>query len=193
MLHRGDPDSCVFLSGDHNIYPVRGGLQLLRIAVLLYRINAIQQNQLPSDAVPLGSDLEFPSTTTITVMEHSIKRVDLMKQPYLNDQLAALEQLYRATKARKHLIQSENGPHIHSKYTVTRPPFGDQLGSGSVAIRISSLAQFHAAIRCILLALKDLHGATFANTNIWWPNVMKCSNTMFCMIDLGTAVKFMEC
>ena len=50
MLCRDDPDSCVVLSGDHNIYSMRGRLQLLRLAVLLYRILAIQQTQLPSDA-----------------------------------------------------------------------------------------------------------------------------------------------
>ena len=190
MLRRDDPNSCLVLSGDHNIYPMRGRLQLLRIAVLLYRILAIQQTQLPSDAVPLGSELEFSSGTTITVMEDSIiKRVDLEKQPHLIDQLAALQQLYRATKASKHLIRSEDGPHIRTKYTVTLFPFGDQLGSGSVAVRITSLTQLQAAIRCILLALKDLHAATFAHTDIRWPNVIKCSNTMFCLIDLETAVK----
>ena len=190
MLRRDDPDSCVVLTGDHNIYPMRGRLQLLRIAVLLYRILAIQQTQLPSDAVPLGSELEFTSGTTITVMEDSIiKRVDLEKQPHLIDQLAALQQLYRATKASKHLIRSEDGPHIRTKYTVILFPFGNQLGSGSVAVRITSLAQLQAAIRCILLALKDLHAATFAHTDIRWPNVIKCSNTMFCLIDLETAVK----
>ena len=75
MLRRDDPDSCVVLSGEHNIYPMRGRLQLVRIAVLLYRILAIQQTQLPSDAVPLGSELEFTSGTTITVMEDYILSV----------------------------------------------------------------------------------------------------------------------
>ena len=51
MLHRDDPDSCQVLSGDHSIYDIKGRLELLRIAVLLYRILAIQQTQLPSDAV----------------------------------------------------------------------------------------------------------------------------------------------
>ena len=55
MQRRDDPDSCHVLSGDHSIYDFRGRLELLRIAVLLYRILAIQQTQLPSDAVPLGS------------------------------------------------------------------------------------------------------------------------------------------
>ena len=169
---------------------MRGRLQLLRIAVLLYRILAIQQTQLPSDAVPPGSVLEVTSGTTINVMEDFIiKRVDLEKQPYLIDQLAALQQLYRATKASKHLIQSEDGPHIRTKYTVTLSPFGEQLGSGSVAVRITSLAQLKAAIMCILLALKDLHAATFAHTDVRWSNVIKCSNAMFCLIDLETAVK----
>ena len=189
VLRRDDPDSCIVLSGDH-IYPMRGRLQLLRIAVLLYRILAIQQTQLPSDAVPLGSEREFTSGTTIVVMEDFvIKRVDLEKQSHLIDQLAALQQLYRATKASKHLIRSGDGSHIRTKYTVTLFPFGDQLGSGSVAVRITSLARLQAAIRCILLALRDLHAATFAHTDIWWPNVIKCSNTMFCLIDLETAVK----
>ena len=140
--------------------------------------------------MPLGSELEFTSGTTITVMEDSIiKRVDLEKQPHLIGQLAALQQLYKATKASKHLIRSEAGPHICTKYTVTLFPFGDQLGSGSIALRITSTAQLKAAIRCILLALKDLHTATFAHTDIWWPNVIKCSDTMFCLIDLEAAEK----
>ncbi|KAL3154317.1 hypothetical protein ABBQ32_013801 [Trebouxia sp. C0010 RCD-2024] len=190
MLRRDDPDSCLVLSGDHNIYAMRGRLQLLRIAVLLYRILAIQQTQLPRDAVPLGSELEFPSGTTITVMEdYIIKRVDLEKQPHLVDQLQALQQLYKATRASKHLIRSEEGPHIRTRYTVILSPFGDQLGSGSPAVEITSLVQLQAAIRCILLALKDLHAAAFAHTDIRWPNVIKCSNTVFCLIDLETAVK----
>ncbi|KAL3135057.1 hypothetical protein ABBQ32_008003 [Trebouxia sp. C0010 RCD-2024] len=99
-------------------------------------------------------------------MEDSIiKHVDLEKQPHLIDQLATRQQLYRATKASKHLIRSEDGPHICTTYTVILFPFGDQLGSGSVAVRITSLAQLQAAIRCILLALKDLHAATFAHTD----------------------------
>ena len=44
--------ACLVLSGDHNICLMRGRLQLLRIAVLLCRILAIQQTQMPSDAVP---------------------------------------------------------------------------------------------------------------------------------------------
>ncbi|KAL3155882.1 hypothetical protein ABBQ32_012882 [Trebouxia sp. C0010 RCD-2024] len=185
MLRRDDPDSCLVLSGDHNIYVMRGRLQLLRIAVLLYRILAIQQTQLPRDAVPLGSELEFPSGTTITVMEDYImKRVDLEKQSHLVDQLGALQQLYKAARASKHLIRSEEGPHIRTRYTVILSPFGDQLGSGSVAVRITSLAQLQAAIRCTLLALKDMHAAAFAHTDIRWPNVIKCSNTVFCLIDL---------
>ena len=49
------------------------------------------ETQLPSDAVALGSEMEFASGTTITVMEDSIVQpVDLEKQPHLVDQLAAL-------------------------------------------------------------------------------------------------------
>ena len=43
-------------------------------------------------------------------------------------------------------------------------------------------------IRCILLALRDLHAAKFAHTDIRWPNVIKCSNEAFRLIDLETAV-----
>ena len=107
MLHRDDPDSCQVLSGDHCIYDIKGRLVLLRIAVLLYRILAIQQTQLPSDAVPLGSQRVFPSGTTITVMEdYVIKHVDLQKQKHLVDQLAELQKMYKATAASKHLIRS---------------------------------------------------------------------------------------
>ena len=79
MLRCDAPDSCITLSGDHNIYAIRGRLKLLRIAVLLYRILTIQQTQLPSDAVPLGSELEFSGGTTITIMEdYIIKRVGIL-------------------------------------------------------------------------------------------------------------------
>ena len=190
MLRRDAPDSCIVLSGDHNIYAIRGRLKLLRIAVLLYRILTIQQTQLPSDAVPLGSELEFSSGTTITIMEdYIIKRVDIQKQPHLVDQLAELQELYRATKTSQHLIRSEEGPHIRNRYTVILSPFGDQLWSGSVFTGITSLSQLQAAIRCVLLALKDLHTAGFAHTDIRWPNVIKCSADAFCLIDLETAVK----
>lgn len=37
MLRRDYPDSCLVLSGDHNIYTTKGRLELLRIAVLLCR------------------------------------------------------------------------------------------------------------------------------------------------------------
>ena len=81
MLRRDDPDSCCVLSGDHSIYDMRGRLQLVRIAI---RILAVQQTQLPSDAVPLASVLEFSSGTKITVMEdYVIKRVDIEKQALL--------------------------------------------------------------------------------------------------------------
>ena len=191
MLRRDAPDSCCVLSDDHNIYTVRGRLELLRVAVLLYRILAIQQTQLPDDAVPLGSELEFSSGTTITVMEdYIIKRVDIQKQPHLIGQLAELQKMYKATRHSQHLIRSEEGLHIcTARYTVVLSPFGDQLLSGSVSTRITSLAQLQAAIRCILLALKDLHAASFAHTDIRWPNVIKCSDDAFCLIDLETAVK----
>ena len=114
MLRRDEPDSCQVLSGDHSIYDMRGRLELVRIAILLYRILAIQQTQLPSDAVPLASVLEFPSGTKITVMEdYVIKRMDIEKQPLLVDRLAELQELYKATRASKHLIGSEEGPRIH--------------------------------------------------------------------------------
>ena len=71
MLRLDDPNSAVLLAVLF-IYMMRGRLQLLCIAVLLYRILATQQTQLPSDAVPLGSELEFSSSTTVTVMEDSI-------------------------------------------------------------------------------------------------------------------------
>ena len=190
MLHRDDPDSCHVLSGDHNIHNIRGRLQLLRISVLLYRILSIQQTHLPSHAVPLGSELQYSSGTQITVMEdYVIKRVDLEKQPHLRHQLSELQEMYKATKASKHLIWSENGPDIRTKYTVILSPYGDRLGTGHLCTRITSLAQLKAAIRCILLALKDLHAAKFAPTDIQWPNVIKCSNDAFCLIDLKTAVR----
>ena len=190
MLRRDDPNSCCVLSGDHNIFTIRGRLELLRIAVLLYRILTIQQTQLPSDAVPLGSQLRFTSGTTITVMEdYVIKQVDVEKQQHLIDRLPELQEMYKATKASQHLVRSEEGPHIGSKYTVTLSPFGEQLESGAVSIKISSLAQLQAAIRCVLLALQDLHAASFAHTDIWWPNVIKCSSDAFYLIDLETAVK----
>ncbi|KAL3135587.1 hypothetical protein ABBQ38_006067 [Trebouxia sp. C0009 RCD-2024] len=170
MLRRDDPDSCHVLSGDHSIYDMRGRLHLVRIAILLYRILAIQQTKLPSDAVPLASVLEFSSGTKITVMEdYVIKRVDIEKQPLLVERLAELQKLYKATRGSKHLIGSEEGPHIHKKYTVILSPFGEQLGPGYLSFRIPSLAQLQAAIRCILLALRGLHAANFAHTDIRWP------------------------
>ena len=100
MLRCDDPDSCHVLSGDHSIYDMRGRLELVRIAILLYRILAIQQIQLPSDAVPLASVLEFSSGTKITVMEdYVIKRVNIEKQPLLIDRLAELQELYQENKS----------------------------------------------------------------------------------------------
>ena len=190
MLLRDDPNSCHVLSGDHNIYDMRGRLQLIRVAVLLYRILTIQQTQLPGDAVPLGSQIQLSSGTQITVMEdYVVKRVDLQKQPHLRDQLSELQEMYTATKGSKHLIQSENGPTIRIKYTVILSPYGDQLGTGHLSMRIRSTSQLQAAIRCILLAVKDLHAANFAHTDIRWPNVIKCSNDVFCLIDLETSVR----
>lgn len=189
MLHRDDPHSCHVVSGDHNMYETRGRLALLRIAVLLYRILSIQQTQLPSGAVLLGSELKFSSGTTITVTgDHVMKRVDIRKQPHLVVQLAELQKLYQATKASKHLIRSEEGPDICTKYEVTLYPFGEQLGSGCLFVRIPSLAQLKTDIRCILLALEDLHAARFAHTDIRWPNVIKCSDEAFCLIDPEAAV-----
>ena len=189
MLRRDDPDSCHVLSGDHSIYDMRGRLELVRIAILLYRILAIQQTQLPSDAVPLASVLEFSSGTKITVMEdYVIKRVDIEKQPLLVDRLAELQELYKATRASTHLILSDEGPHIHKKYTVILSPYGEQLGPGYLSFRIQSLAKLQAAIRCVLLALRDLHAAEFAHTDIRWPNIIECSNETFRLIDLETAV-----
>ena len=180
MLRRDDPNSCVVLSADHTIYTTRRKLQLLCIAVLLYRILAIQQTQLPDDAVQLGDELEFTSSTTSTDIEGSvIKLVDLEKQRYLIDQLAALQQLYRATKASKHLIWSEDGPRKRNKYTVTASPFGEQLRSGSAALKITSLAQLQAAISCILLALKNHHVVTFAHTDIHRPKVINAAMPSF--------------
>ena len=89
-------------------------LSSLRIAVLLYRILAIQQTQLPSDAVQLGSQRVFSSGTTIAIMEdYVIKHVDLQKQKHLVNQLEELQKMYKATATSKHLIRSERGP-IHS-------------------------------------------------------------------------------
>ena len=189
MLRRDDPDSCHVLSGDHSIYDTRGRLELVRIAILLYRILAIQQTQLPSNAVPLASVLEFSSGTKIIVMEdYVIKRVDIEKQPLLVDRLAELQELYKATRGSKHLISSDEGPHIHKKYSVILSPYGEQLGPGYLSFRIQSLAKLQAAIRCILLALRDLHAAEFAHTDIRWPNIIECSNETFRLIDLETAV-----
>ena len=124
MLHRDDPDSCQMLSGDHSIYDARGRLELLRIAVLLYRILTIQQTQLASNAVPLGSQQEFPSGTTITVMQdYVIKHVDLQQQPHLVDQLQELQKMYKATAASKHLVRSIDGPFMRTLYTVSLYPF----------------------------------------------------------------------
>ena len=121
--------------------------------------------------------------------DYVIKQVDVQQQPHLVGKLPQLQEMYKATKAIKHLIRSEEGPHIGSKYTVTLSPFDEQLGSGTVSTRITSLAQLQAAIRCILLALQDLHAASFAHTDIWWPNVIKCSKDLFYLIDLEMAVK----
>ena len=88
ILRCDDPDSCVVLSGDCNIYPMKADFSFY--ALLSCGIAAIQQTQVPSDAMPLGSELEFTSGTTITVMEDSVvKRVDHEKQMHLIDQLAS--------------------------------------------------------------------------------------------------------
>ena len=190
MLLRDDPSSCHVLSGDHNIYHMRGRLQLVRIAVLLYRILNIQQTQLPSDVVPLGSEIQPSSGTQITAMEdYVVKRVDLQKQPYLRHQLSELQEMYTATKGSQHLIQSETGSTVRIKYTVILSPYGDRLGNGYLSTRIRSTMQLQAAIRCILLAPKDLHAADFAHTDIRWSNLIKCSDDVFCLIDLVAAVR----
>ena len=44
--------------------------------------------------------------------------------------------------------------------------------------RIKSLVQLQAAIRCILLALRDVQAAEFAHTHIRWPNVIKVCLTV---------------
>lgn len=67
MLRRDDPDTCTVVSGDHDIYSTRGRLQLLRLAVLPYRTLAIQHARVPSDAAPLGRQLEFAWGRTITI------------------------------------------------------------------------------------------------------------------------------
>ena len=66
---------------------------------------------------------------------------------------------------------------IGTKYTVSLYRFGEQLWP--VPTRIKSLSQLQAAIRCVLLALKDPYAANFAHTDIWWPNVIQCSNNAF--------------
>ena len=150
----------------------------------------LQQTQLPSDAVPLSSQRVFCSGTTITVMEdYVIKHVDLQEQRHLVDQLSELQKMYKATAASQHLIRSKGGPYIRTKYTVSLYPVGEQLWPENIPTRITSLAQLQAAIRCTLLALKGLHAANFAHTDIRWPNVIKCSNNTFCLIDLETAVE----
>ncbi len=121
--------------------------------------------------------------------DYVIKQVDVERQPHLVDKLPELQEMYKATKVSKHLIRSEEGLHVGSKYTVTLSPFGEQLGSGAVSTRVSSLTQLQAAIRCVLLALQDLHAASFAHTDIWWPNVIKCSCDAYYLIDLEMAVK----
>ena len=185
MLRCDDPDSCHVRSSDHSIYDMRGRLELVRIAILLHCI----QSQLPSDAVPLASVLEFSSGTKITVIEdYLIKRVDIEKQPLLVDRLAELQELNKATTASEHLIGSVEGPHIHKKYTVILYPFGEHLWPGYLSFRIQPLAQLQAAIGCIQLALRDLHAAKFAQTDIRWPNVIKCSNETFRLIDLESSV-----
>ena len=118
-----------------------------------------------------------------------MKRVDLQKQPHLRHQLSELQEMYTATKGSQHLIQSETGPTIRIKYTVSLSPYGDRLGSGHLSMRIRSKPQLQAAMRCILLALEDLHAAKFAHTDIRWPNVIKCSDDVFCLIDLEAAVR----
>ena len=65
--------------------------------------------------MPLGSQQVFSSGTTITVMEdYVIKHVDLQKQRNLaiDDQLAELQKMYKATAVSKHLIRSKAGPYI---------------------------------------------------------------------------------
>ena len=59
---------------------------------------------------------------------------------------------------------------IH-RQTVSLYPFGEQLWPEDISARITSLAQLQAAIRCMLLAVKDLHAANFAHTDIQWPIV----------------------
>ena len=111
MLPCDDADSCQALSGDHSIHDIRGRIELLCIAILVYCILVIQQTQLPSDALPLGSQQVFSSGTTITVMEdYVIKQVDLQKQRHLAEQLSELQKMYKATAGSKHLIQSKGGP-----------------------------------------------------------------------------------
>ena len=121
--------------------------------------------------------------------DYVVKHVDLQKQPHLRHQLSDLQEMYTATKGSQHLIRSETGPTVRIKYTVILSPYGDRLGNGYLSMRIRSTTQLQAAIRCILLALQDLHAANFAHTDIRWPNVIKCSDDVFCLIALEAAVR----
>ncbi|DBA76279.1 TPA: hypothetical protein ACH3X1_009994 [Trebouxia sp. C0004] len=96
--------------------------------------------------------------------------------------------MYKAKAASKHLIRSEGGPCIRTKYTVSLYHFGEKLRPEHIPARITSLAQLQVAIRCVLLALQELRAANFAHTDVWWPDVIKCNNA-FCLTDLETAVE----
>ena len=85
--------------------------------------------------------------------DYVIKHVDLQKQKHLVNQLEELQKTYKATATSKHLIWSERGPYIRTKYTVSLYPFGEQLWPEQLPARITSLAQLQAAVRCILIAL----------------------------------------
>ena len=88
-----------------------------------------------------------------------------------------------------HAAHSEDGPYICTKYSVSLYPVVEQLLPQHILARMTSLAQLQAAIKGVLLALKDLHAAKFAHTDTRWPNVINCSNNAFCLIDLETAVE----
>ena len=113
-----------------NIYPMRGRLQLLQIAVLLYRNLAMQQlNCQVMLCHWVVSRSSLPAQRPLS-WKTIIKHVDHEKQPHLVDQLAALQQLYRATKASERLIRSEVGSQICTKYTVAYLLLMISLGLG---------------------------------------------------------------
>ncbi|KAL3132969.1 hypothetical protein ABBQ38_006880 [Trebouxia sp. C0009 RCD-2024] len=165
-------------------------LQIVWIAVQSYWVMKAQAEQVPSVLLPVGHT-NITTFSKVQIFDSFVqKRITFSDEAWPPNRCQLMEKIYAASKDCPFLIHAKQPPHASQngkEYIVDLEPVGQPVLSKHFDQRPQSSGELKKSIRCILHALKVLHQAGYAHTDLRWENIILQHAGQWVLIDLEFA------